>query len=129
MNPILGWGLAAFAVVAGWKSYGWPGVALAVSVTVFWLLIQFTRSLRVLRNAGSSPVGHIDSAVMLNAKLKAGMPMLKVVALTQSLGRRVSEVPERWAWADAGGAEVVLSFEAGLCKSWALRRPDEAAAP
>ena len=126
MNPVLGWGMAAVAVVAGWYSYGWPGVALAASVIVFWLLIQFNRSLKVLRNAGSAPVGHIDSAVMMNAKLQAGMPMIKVVALTRSLGRRVSEEPERWAWADAGGSEVVIDFNNGICKSWVLNRPAEA---
>lgn len=127
MNPVLGWLMAAIAVVAGWTSYGWPGVALAASVIVFWLLIQFNRSLKVLRNAGSAPVGHIDSAVMLNAKLQVGMPMIKVVALTKSLGRRVSDTPERWAWADAGGSEVVLSFDKGICKSWVLNRPADAA--
>lgn len=126
MNPVLGWGMAALAIVAGWFSYGWPGVALAVSVIAFWLLMQFNRSLRVLRNAGNAPIGHIDSAVMLNAKLQAGMPMIKVVALTKSLGRRVSEEPEQWAWADPGGSEVVLDFEHGLCKRWALNRPADA---
>ena len=127
MNPVLGWLMAAIAVVAGWYSYGWPGVALAASVIVFWLLIQFNRSLKVLRNAGSAPIGHIDSAVMLNAKLQAGMQMIKVVALTKSLGRRVSEEPERWAWADAGSAEVVIDFDKGICKSWVLNRPAVAA--
>ena len=129
MNPILGWGLAALAVAVGWASYGWPGVALAFSVIVFWLLIQFSRSLRVLRNAGGKPIGHVDSAVMFNAKLRPGMPMLQVVALTKSLGRRVSESPERWAWADEGGAEVVLDFDKGKCVRWALNRPAEAATP
>ncbi len=127
MNPILGWVLAAVAVAAGWQGYGWPGVALAASVIAFWLLMQFNRSLRVLRNAGSAPVGHIDSAVMLNAKLQAGLPMIKVVALTKSLGRRVSESPEQWAWADEGGSEVVLDFERGLCQRWVLNRPADAA--
>lgn len=126
MNPIFGWALAAVAVAAGWQGYGWPGVALAASVIAFWLLMQFNRSLRVLRNAGSAPIGHIDSAVMLNAKLQAGMPMIKVVALTKSLGRRVSEEPEQWAWADPGGAQVVLSFDKGICKSWVLNRPVDA---
>ena len=127
MNPILGWVLAAVAVAAGWQGYGWPGVALAASVIAFWLLMQFNRSLRVLRNAGNAPVGHIDSAVMLNAKLQAGMPMIKVVALTRSLGRRVSGTPERWAWVDEGGSEVVLDFERGLCQRWVLNRPADAA--
>ncbi len=125
MNPVFGWVLAAGAVVAGWAGYGAAGVALAATVIVFWLLIQFNRSLKVLRNAGSAPVGHIDSAVMLNAQLQIGMPMIKVVALTRSLGRRVSQTPERWAWVDAGGAEVVLDFERGLCQRWVLSRPAE----
>ena len=127
MSPVLGWAMGAAAVAAGWAGYGWPGVALAVSVIAFWLLMQFNRSLRVLRNAGTAPVGHIDSAVMLNAKLQAGMPMIKVVALTKSLGRRVSQTPERWAWADEGGSEVVLDFERGLCQRWVLNRPADAA--
>ena len=42
-----------------------------------------------MRNAGSAPVGHVDSAVMLNAKLREGLQMLQVLALTKSLGRRV----------------------------------------
>ena len=127
MSPVLGWAMGAAAVAAGWAGYGWPGVALAVSVIAFWLLMQFNHSLRVLRNAGTAPVGHIDSAVMLNAKLQAGMPMIKVVALTKSLGRRVSQTPERWAWADEGGSEVVLDFERGLCQRWVLNRPADAA--
>ena len=127
MSPVLGWAMGAAAVAAGWAGYGWPGVALAVSVIAFWLLMQFNRSLRVLRNAGTAPVGRIDSAVMLNAKLQAGMPMIKVVALTKSLGRRVSQTPERWAWADEGGSEVVLDFERGLCQRWVLNRPADAA--
>ena len=49
MNPWLGWALAAAALFLGWRSYGWPGVALAFSVIVFWLLLQFNRSIRVMR--------------------------------------------------------------------------------
>lgn len=127
MNPVFGWALAAVAVAVGWTSYGWPGVALAVSVIVFWLLMQFSRSLRVLRNAGDRPVGHVDSAVMFNARLRTGMTMLQIVALTKSLGRRVSGEPERWAWADEGGSEVVLGFDKGRCTSWVLNRPAEVA--
>ena len=73
MNPVLGWGLAVAAVVAGWFGYGWPGVLLAVSVVVFWLLLQFSRVLRVMRMAAGRPLGVIDNAVMLNAKLRPGM--------------------------------------------------------
>ena len=133
MNPLVGWALAVVAVAAGWHSYGWPGVALAFSVIVFWLLIQFNRSIRVMRNAANSPVGHVDSAVMLNAKLRAGLPMMQVVALTKSLGRRLSGSPgeagpsgqsETWVWADASGSDVTIVFDNGRCKRWALHRPE-----
>ena len=123
MNPILGWALAAAALAAGWRGYGWPGIALALSVIVFWLLIQFNRSLKVMRNAASAPVGHIDSAVMLNSKLSAGLPMFRVVTLTRSLGRRVAQEPETWAWADASGSNVTIVFDKGRCQRWALNRP------
>ena len=123
MNPVLGWALAALALAAGWRGYGWPGIALALSVIVFWLLIQFNRSLKVMRNAASAPVGHIDSAVMLNSKLSAGLPMLRVVTLTRSLGRRVTEEPETWAWADASGSDVTIVFDKGRCQHWTLTRP------
>jgi hypothetical protein len=124
MNPVIGWVLALLAVAAGWRGYGWPGVALAFSVIVFWLLIQFNRSVKVMRNAAGSPIGHVDSAVMFNARLSPGLPMIRVVTLTRSLGRRVAETPETWAWADASGAEVRIVFDRGRCKSWALTRPD-----
>jgi hypothetical protein len=123
MNPILGWAMAVVALAAGWRGYGWPGIALAVSVIVFWLLIQFNRSVGVMRNAASSPIGHIDSAVMLNAKLRKGLPMIQVVTLTKSLGRRVAEYPETWTWADASGSEVTIVFDKGRCKNWVLDRP------
>ena len=123
MNPILGWGLALVALGAGWRGYGWPGLALALSVIVFWLLIQFNRSVKVMRNASGSPIGHIDSAVMLNARLSAGLPMIQVVTLTESLGKRIAEQPETWAWTDASGAEVQVVFTKGRCTRWALSRP------
>ncbi|HET9820244.1 MAG TPA: hypothetical protein VFQ16_00320, partial [Burkholderiaceae bacterium] len=91
MNAIAGWAMAAAGVVAGGVFYGWRGVALALSVVVFWLLLQFSRTLRVLRAAAARPVGSVASAVMLNAKLHAGMGLPEVIRLTGSLGRRVSE--------------------------------------
>jgi hypothetical protein len=123
MNPLLGWALAALMVGTAWNMYGWHGVAVAATVVVFWLLLQFNRAIRVMKNAGSAPVGHVASAVMLNAKLRAGMQMLQVVTLTRSLGRRVCEAPEVWAWADAGASEVLVTFLNGRCTSWLLNRP------
>ena len=127
MNAWFGWALAAAALFIGWRSYGWPGVALALSVIVFWLLLQFSRSVRVMRGASESPVGHVDSAVMLNAKLREKQPMLEIVKLTKSLGQRVGDEPEVWRWTDDGGSSVEITFVNGRCTRWVLQRPPETA--
>jgi hypothetical protein len=126
MNPIVGWGLAVVAVAAGWQAYGWQGVVMAVSLIVFWLLLRFSRAMRAMKNAAAAPKGHVGSAVMVNAKLRAGMTLMQVITLTQSLGERVSETPETWAWADDGDSRVTLVFEGAKLKSWQLTRPESA---
>lgn len=128
LNPVLGWSLAGLAFVAGYVAWGWRGLVLALTVTVFWLLLQFSRSLRVLRTAGANPVGRVASAVMLHSRLEPGMTLLQVVTLTHSLGRRVTEDPEVWGWADDGGASLELQFERGRLKRWQLHRTDDGAA-
>ena len=128
LNAGLGWGLGAAGIAAGYVGWGWPGVALGVTVLIFWLLLQFSRSLRVLQQAGRAPVGHVDSAVMLHSQLRTGMSLMQVLGLTRSLGRRVTESPECWAWADPGGSGVHLVFDAGKLQSWQLTRPAEAPA-
>ena len=126
-NPIIGWGLAVLGIAAGYVGWGWPGVLLGFTVLVFWLLLQFSRSLRVLKKAAGAPVGHVDSAVMLHSKLKTGMTLLQVLPITRSLGHRLSETPERWGWADPGGARVSLEFDGGKLQSWTLTRDEPAA--
>lgn len=125
MNPIVGWALAAVAFAVGWIGWGWQGLVLAFTVVAFWLLLQFSRSLRVLRSAGANPVGHVDSAVMLNSRLERGITLLDVVKITRSLGRKLGESPERWGWTDPGGASVVVELDGGKVRSWTLERPDE----
>ena len=102
--------------------YGWPGVVLALTVVVFWLLLQFSQVLRTLRIASQRPVGMVPSAVMLNARLHAGMRLPQVLRLTLSLGRKVSEEPEVWAWADDSGDEVQVQLQGARVASWALHR-------
>jgi len=130
MSPLFGWALALLALAAGWQAYRWQGLLLAFSVIVFWLLLQFSRSVRVMRMTTGAPVGHVPSAVMLNASLAKGWPMLKVLPLTRSLGRRVSPAdqtdPEVWAWADEGGAQVAVTFVKGRVTQWVLTRPEVA---
>lgn len=123
MHPFLGWGLAAALLALGWQVYGWRGLVAAGTATVFWLLLQFNRAVRVMKNAGQAPVGHIDSAVMLNAKLRPGMTMLRVVTLTRSLGRQLDESGDRWAWQDEGASRVTLRFVRGRLVEFVLDRP------
>jgi hypothetical protein len=123
MNPVFGWALAALFVALAWQSYGWQGVLLAVSAVVFWLLLQFSRAMRAMRQAGQAPVGHVDSAVMLNAKLQPGMTMLQVIGLTKSLGRRLASGDDHWAWSDEGGSTVTLQFQGGKLARFELDRP------
>jgi hypothetical protein len=121
-----GWGLALAALVVGWLSYGWQGLVLAITVIVFWLLLQFSRSLRVLRIAATNPVGHVASAVMLHSKLKTGMRLPEVLVLTRSLGRKVGGdehgARETWAWTDTGGDTVQLTLVDGRLAQWELQR-------
>jgi hypothetical protein len=123
MNPILGWALAALALLAGWFGYGWPGLAMAATVISFWLVLQFNRAVKVMKNASETPVGHVVSVVMLNTKLEVGMRMIQVVALTRSLGKKLADGPETYQWTDAGGLELVVTFDNGRCKRWQLNRP------
>lgn len=127
MNPVAGWGLAAAGVALAWGQDGLRGVLLAASVIVFWLLLHFSRALRVMRMAAQRPVGRVDSAVMLNARLRPGMTLMQVIPHTRSLGQRIGEGsdPERWRWADAGGAAVTLELRRGRLAAWALQRPRE----
>lgn len=120
--PWFGWALAALALAAGYVSYGWRGLVLALTVIVFWLLLQFSRSLRTLRLAGTSPVGMVPSAVMLMARLKRGQRLVDVIGMTRSLGEAVSETPEVWRWRDASGAHIALTFVRGRLADWALTR-------
>jgi hypothetical protein len=133
MHPVATWGLAAAALGVGWLSYGWQGLVLAVTIIVFWLLLQFSRALRALRKAGNAPVGRVASAVMLHSRLREGMTLVQVLALTGSLGERV-EPPaggdESWRWRDEGDLSVTVHLSAGRTRSWVLQRPEaEAVAP
>lgn len=124
-----GWGLSAVAVAAGYWQWGWRGVLLALTLVAFWLLLQFSRALRVLRQAATAPVGTVPSAVMLHARLRVGLPMAAVLPITGSLGRKLSGEPETFEWADTSGARVVAVFGDGRLASWNLVRPPEEPPP
>ena len=124
--PILG----VVVVAVAWRAYGWPGVALAGGGIVMWMLLHFTRMMKVLQRASARPVGFCDSAVMLNAKLKPGANLLHVMAMTRALGEQVSpkeQQPELYRWTDGSGSHVTCEFLHGKLVKWVLFRPQEAA--
>ncbi|AVO49208.1 glycerate kinase [Melaminivora suipulveris] len=113
-------------LIAGWQSGGPQGLLIAVGGLLMWALLHFTRLMNVMQKAAKNPIGHVGSAVMLNARLKAGVNLMHVVAMTRSLGRQLSpqgHEPEIYAWVDAGGSEVTCEFESGRLARWRLVRP------
>ena len=129
MNAAIGWALAVLAIAVGYYAWGWPGVVLAITVVVFWMLLQFSRALRAMRKASSKPIGVIDSAVMLNARLRKGMRLIEILPLTGSLGHKLTEVPETFSWRDAGDDRVEVELTAGRLSTWRLVRAEVQAAP
>lgn len=122
-DAMLSWVLGAAAVLVGYVQWGWQGVVCATTLVVFWMLLQFSRALRAMREAASAPVGSVDSAVMLHAKLKRGMSLTDILRLTRSLGRQVSTMPETFEWADNSGARITAEMLDGRLASWELIRP------
>ena len=113
-------------VALAYRGFGWAGVAVATGGIVMWVLLNFTRMVTVLKRAADRPVGHVASAVMLNAKLQPGMTWLHVVAMTRSLGELRSpkdEQPEVYRWTDASESSVTGTFLNGKLQSWELTRP------
>lgn len=120
--PLVG----AVLVVVSFRAYGWMGVAAAAGFLVMWLLLHFTRLMAILKKAADRPIGHVDSAVMLNARLRKGVTLMHVVAMTRSLGAPQSPEnvqPELYRWTDAGGSHVTCEFRHGRLTDWTLIRP------
>ncbi|PUE31858.1 glycerate kinase [Limnohabitans sp. Jir72] len=113
--------------VGAWRQFGWAGIALAGGGIVMWILLHFTRMLTILKKASDRPMGHVASAVMLHAKLKKGVSLMHVIAMTRSLGRLQSpkdQQPEVFTWTDAGQSSVTCTFVGGKLTEWALQRPE-----
>ena len=123
---------ALAAAVAGYRAYGWAGLALVSAGLVMWVLLHFARMLQVLKRAANRPMGHVASAVMLHSKLAAGQSLLHVIALTRALGLLESPKdtqPERFRWTDDSRASVLCVFQGGKLQSWELTRADTPDAP
>ena len=119
--------VAAVAGLAyGYHALEWMGFFLVLGGLVMWALLHFTRMVKVLERAANRPIGHVDSAVMLNAKLKTGVNLMHVIALTRSLGELTTpkdQQPEVYRWRDNSLSVVTCVFQDGRLQSWALERP------
>ena len=114
------------AVALAYRSYGWAGVAVVGTAVVMWLLLHFNRMMQVLKRAAKRPIGYVDSAVMLNAKLKTGVTLLHVVAMTKALGEPKSDKdrqPEWYRWTDGSDSFVDCIFVGGKLAKWEMLRP------
>ena len=122
--------LAAIALLMwAYHAFGGPGIAFVVSGGVLWVLLHFTRMVTILKRAANRPIGHVGSAVMLNAKLRPKQSLMHVIALTRSLGQLESEKdtqPEIYTWKDGTDSIVRCEFREGRLVQWELHRPEQA---
>ena len=120
--------LAALALlVFAFYRYSWAGLAVTSGALVMWLLLHFSRMMQILKRAANRPIGYVDSAVMLNAKLRPGVNLLHVVAMTRALGELQSPPdtqPEVFRWTDGSASQVSCVFLHGKLQSWELKRPN-----
>ena len=120
---------SALLLIAAHRYDGWGGVAIALGALVMWLLLHFTRMMQILKRAANRPIGFVDSAVMLNAKLRPGVTLMHVVAMTRALGELRSprdSQPELFRWTDGTQSHVTCEFHDGKLKKWDLVRPPAA---
>lgn len=117
---------AAALLILAHRAYGWPGLAAAGGGLMMWLLLHVTRLMTILKRAANQPIGHVASAVMLNVKLRPGVTLMHVTAMTKSLGQRLSAEgvePEVYRWTDNGGSSVTAEFQQGKLLRWKMDRP------
>ena len=120
MSPWIGAGLALLALILGGALLGWQGAIFAMTGIVFWLLLQMSRLMRLMKVAGAAPIGSVGNSVMLASKLHAGMKLVDLITLTGSLGAK--QAPETFIWRDAGGDTVEVKLVKGKLVEWRLVR-------
>lgn len=119
--------LAGAAIVAGWRSMGWLGVILAITLICTWMILQFNRATRQMRHVADRPKGMVDSVVTLQSRLAHGMSMSDVLAISKSLGQRVSGTNGDWMWRDSYGNQIVVTFRRDGVTRWAATRTEQPA--
>lgn len=118
------------AITAAYRAYDWGGILLLFTALVTWGLLHLNRILTVFKRAAEHPIGHVDSAVMLNARLREGMKLMQVMALTRALGvpeAASNNTEEVYSWMDVSGSKVQCAFVQGRLARWRLERPTQTA--
>ena len=113
-------------VIAAYRAYGPQGILTVSGGLVMWALLHYTRLMNVMQKARHSPIGYVGSAVMLNAKLKPGVNLMHVIAMTRALGEQLSaegQEPEVYRWTDGTQSHVTCEFVGGRLARWELVRP------
>ncbi|MBF5005444.1 glycerate kinase [Diaphorobacter caeni] len=113
--------------IASYNAWGWQGPITVSGGLVMWALLHYTRLMNVMQKANKSPIGYVGSAVMLNAKLRPGVNLLHVVAMTRSLGELQTPEgtdPEIYRWTDGTQSFVTCEFVNGRLVRWELKRPE-----
>jgi len=128
MNHRIGWVLALVALVFGSWRYGWQGALLALTLIVFWLLLDFSRSMRVLRAASRRPVGQTASARQLHTRLKAGLTTVELVKLAGAVGEVVDPAVPVLRWRDDYGDAIEVRCPGGRAQTWLLSQASSAPA-
>lgn len=123
MNHRIGWLLAVAALAFGAWRFGWQGALLAVTVIVFWLLLDFSRSMRVLRAAARRPVGQVAHARQFQQRLRVGLTTVELTKLAGAVGEVVDDAVPVLRWRDAYGYVLDVRCPGGRAESWTLQPP------
>lgn len=124
--------LIVVLVFAAYRAYGMQGIITVSGGLVMWALLHYTRLMNVMQKARHNPIGYVGSAVMLNAKLKPGVNLMHVIAMTRALGEQLSaegQDPEIYRWTDGTQSHVTCEFVNGRLVRWQLVRPEPAQEP
>lgn len=126
VKSLLLWCAVIAIVWVSYRRWGLPGVALSSGILMMWVLLYVNRLMWVIRRAAKRPKGHVDSAVMFNAQLRAGRPLMKVTAQALALGEALppsADGLERYRWSDDSASSVTCEFRHGKLVRWQLDRP------